>query len=99
MSAEVNIPRLDLNDYINGDAEKKRKFSEAIGKAYHETGFVTIANHGMTTELMTKLYEEVQKFFSLPEETKLKYEIAGLAGQRGIPVEEKKKQKILKHPI
>lgn len=98
MSAEVNIPRLDLNDYIKGNPEKKKEFSEAIGKAYHETGFVTIANHGMTTELMTKLYDEVKNFFSLPEETKLKYEIADLAGQRGYTSKGKEKAKDAKTP-
>ena len=55
MAAEVNIPRLDLNDYIKGTPEQKRRFSEDIGKAYNETGFVTIANHGMTPELMEEL--------------------------------------------
>ena len=52
MSAEVNIPRLDLHDYIKGTAEQKKRFSDDIGQAFNETGFVTIANHGMTRELM-----------------------------------------------
>jgi isopenicillin N synthase-like dioxygenase len=70
---EVNIPRLDLHDYLQGSAEQKKKFSDDIGKAFTETGFVTIANHGMTKELMDKLYSEVKNFFNLPEDVKLKY--------------------------
>ena len=33
--------------------------------------------------LIADIYEYVQQFFSLPLEKKLKYEIPGLAGQRG----------------
>ena len=43
----VNIPRLDLNFYVNGDAAQRKKFSDDIGKAFNETGFVTITNHGL----------------------------------------------------
>ncbi|WP_026896955.1 isopenicillin N synthase family dioxygenase [Daejeonella oryzae] len=98
MSAEVNIPRLDLNDYIKGSPEQKKKFSDNIGKAYNETGFVTIANHGMTQELMNELYAEVKKFFTLPEEDKLKYEKPELAGQRGYTSKGKEKAKDSKTP-
>ena len=51
----VNIPRLNLNTYINGNAEEKKQFSEAIGKAFNETGFVTITNHGLSKELIDKV--------------------------------------------
>ncbi len=98
MSAEVNIPRLDLNDYIKGTAEQKKKFSDDIGKAYNDTGFVTIANHGMTKDLMDELYAEVKKFFTLPDEIKLKYEKPELAGQRGYTSKGKEKAKDSKTP-
>lgn len=98
MAAEVNIPRLDLNDYKNGSPEQKRKFSDDIGKAYKETGFVTIANHGMTPELMNELYAEVKRFFSLSDEEKLKYEKPELAGQRGYTSKGKEKAKDSKTP-
>lgn len=98
MEAEVNIPRLDLNDYVKGSPEQKKKFSEDIGKAYNETGFVTIANHGMTPELMEELYVEVKRFFMLPDEEKLKYEKPELAGQRGYTSKGKEKAKDSKTP-
>ena len=98
MAAEVNIPRLDLNDYVKGSPEQKKKFSEDIGKAYNETGFVTIANHGMTPELMEELYAEVKKFFTLSDEEKLKYEKPELAGQRGYTSKGKEKAKDSKTP-
>jgi isopenicillin N synthase-like dioxygenase len=90
---EINIPRLDLNDYVHGSAEQKAAFSDQIGQAFTETGFVTIANHGMTKELMDELYVEVKKFFSMPDEIKRKYEIPELAGQRGYTGKGKEKAK------
>lgn len=98
MSAEVNIPRLDLHDYTKGSAEQRKQFSDAIGKAFNDTGFVTIANHGMTRELMDELYAEVKRFFSLSEEEKLKYEVPGLAGQRGYTSKGREKAKDSKTP-
>lgn len=93
MSAEVNIPRLDLNDYIKGSPEQRKRFSDQIGKAFNDTGFVTIANHGMTQELIDELYTEVKQFFGMPEDQKLKYEKPELAGQRGYTSKGREKAK------
>jgi isopenicillin N synthase-like dioxygenase len=93
MAAEVNIPRLDLDDYIKGTPEQRKQFSDNIGKAFNDTGFVTIANHGMTQELINDLYTEVKQFFGMPDEQKLKYEIAELAGQRGYTSKGREKAK------
>jgi isopenicillin N synthase-like dioxygenase len=79
----VNIPRLDLNDYINGDKNQRKQFSDEIGRAFNDTGFVTVTNHGLDKNLIDKLYGDVKALFALPDEIKLKYEIPGLAGQRG----------------
>lgn len=91
--ATVNIPRLDLNDYMNGNEQQKKSFSDGIGKAFNETGFVTIANHGMSKELMAELYVEVKRLFDLQEEIKKKYEIVELAGQRGYTSKGREKAK------
>jgi isopenicillin N synthase-like dioxygenase len=93
MSSKVNIPRLDLNDYLQGTPEQKLQFSNEIGSAFNETGFVTITNHGLDKQLITKLYEQVQNFFTLPEDAKLKYEKVELAGQRGYTSKGREKAK------
>jgi isopenicillin N synthase-like dioxygenase len=79
----VNIPRLDLNFYKNGDPAARKKFSDDIGNAFNETGFVTITNHGLSKELIDRLYADVKTLFSLPDAVKEKYEIPELSGQRG----------------
>ncbi|GAB2697722.1 2-oxoglutarate and iron-dependent oxygenase domain-containing protein [Mucilaginibacter koreensis] len=94
----VNIPRLDLNMYLNGTAEERKQFSDAIGKAFNETGFVTIANHGLSKELIDKLYEQVKALFALPEEVKLSYEKPELSGQRGYTSKGKETAKGFKVP-
>src|SRR5246127_1243761 len=96
--SSVNIPRLDLNTYVNGTAEQRKRFSDQIGQAFNETGFVTITNHGLSKELIDKLYEQEKALFKLPEDIKLKYEKAELAGQRGYTSKGKETAKGFKVP-
>ena len=79
----ITIPVVDLADFISGNSEKKKKFVEKLGKAFEEVGFVAVRNHGIPDELIDKLYNNVQQFFSLPSEKKKGFEIPELAGQRG----------------
>ena len=79
----MSIPVVDLSEFLSGDPGLKNAFVDKLGKAYEEVGFVAVKNHGVPDELIAHIYEYVQQFFSLPLEQKLKYEIAGLAGQRG----------------
>lgn len=79
----MNIPVVDLSDFLSGDESRKQKFVQALGKAYEEVGFVAVKNHGIPDNLIADLYKYVQQFFALPTETKLQYEKKELAGQRG----------------
>ena len=78
-----NIPSVNLNDFTSGDPIRKQKFVDEIGKAYEEIGFVALKGHFLDDTLVDNLYNEVKEFFSLPVETKRKYEIEGIGGQRG----------------
>ncbi|AIM38846.1 isopenicillin N synthase family dioxygenase [Sphingobacterium sp. SG20118] len=91
--ALVNIPRLDLLNFTEGNSDQRNQFIQDIGKAFNETGFVTIANHGLSKELIDELYQIVPAFFSLPTATKLKYEFPELAGQRGYTTKGREKAK------
>src|SRR5476651_497068 len=94
----VKIPRLDLDTYVNGNAEQRKKFSDEIGKAFNETGFVTITNHGLSKELIDDLYKQVKILFALPDAIKEKYEIPELSGQRGYTSKGKETAKGFKTP-
>ncbi|MCU0385032.1 MAG: isopenicillin N synthase family oxygenase [Flavihumibacter sp.] len=77
------IPVVNLADFLSGDASLKQQFVQQLGKAYEEVGFVAVKNHGIPDELIKRMYQQVQEFYSLPAEKKKKYEIPELAGQRG----------------
>lgn len=77
------IPSLDLADFTGGDPQKKQAFVDALGEAYNNIGFVAIKNHGLTDEQTAHLYDTIQRFFSLSDEVKTRYEVPELAGQRG----------------
>jgi isopenicillin N synthase-like dioxygenase len=78
-----NIPVVDVSSYINGNEEDKAAFIKKLGDAFHEVGFVGIINHGISERLVDDFYSYARNFFALPNEIKYKYEIPGLAGQRG----------------
>lgn len=77
------IPIVDLAEFLSGDANKKAAFVQKLGQAYEDVGFVTVINHGLTDEMIDVLYKEVKDFFGMKKPSKRKYEIQGLAGQRG----------------
>ncbi len=78
-----NIPSVDLRDFLSDEPKRKQKFVNEIGNAYETIGFVALKGHFLDDELVDNLYSEVKSFFNLPLETKSKYEIQGIGGQRG----------------
>lgn len=80
---EKGIPTVDLSKFVHGTAAERADFVQALGKAFHEVGFVAVVNHGIPKALVDGFYSESRAFFALPEATKRQYEITGLAGQRG----------------
>lgn len=78
-----NIPRVDLSDFTSGNPALKEQFVKQLGKAYEEVGFVSVVNHGISSELIEQLYNNVKNFFGLEIDTKRNYEVVELAGQRG----------------
>ncbi len=77
------IPCLDLGSYIHGTEAEKIKFSNDLGLAFTNSGFVTITNHGISQELIDQLYVNIQGVFGLTTAQKQQYEKPELAGQRG----------------
>jgi isopenicillin N synthase-like dioxygenase len=77
------IPSVNLQDFLSDDSKRKQKFVEEIGKAYEDIGFVALKGHFLDEKLVEELYTEVKHFFELPLETKEKYEIPEIGGQRG----------------
>ncbi len=83
MAQSIGIPSVDLADFLSGDLSRKAQFVSSLGKAYEDIGFVALKNHRLSDELVEGLYREVQAFFAMDTAVKEKYEIEGIAGQRG----------------
>jgi isopenicillin N synthase-like dioxygenase len=77
------IPSLDLADFNSEDLNRKNQFVQDLGQAFNTIGFVAIKGHGLTNDFTKELYSEVERFFQSSDDLKQKYEVPGIAGQRG----------------
>src|SRR4249920_1012370 len=73
------IPSLDVRRF---DRDRDAFVAE-LGAAYREWGFCGIHGHGLSVQLLDGAYAAFKQFFSLPLETKLKYQLKGSGGARG----------------
>lgn len=78
-----SIPVVDLNDYLSGDKPRVERFVRGVGSALQEIGFFALTNHNVSAELIHDSYAETKNLFDLPTESKLRYQIPELNGQRG----------------
>ena len=77
------VPSVNLTHYTNGSQAQQQQFVADLGNAFSTIGFVALSGHYLEQQLSKNLYAAVKQFFALPEPTKLRTEIEGLAGQRG----------------
>ncbi len=80
---EKGVPTVDLSQFTQGTESDRASFVQALGRAFHEVGFVAVVNHGIPKKLVDDFYAASKAFFALPEGVKRQYEVAGMAGQRG----------------
>lgn len=76
---EFGIPVLDLQTFTG----QRDEFTEALGQAYREYGFVGISGHGLGDKLTAQAYACFREFFALDEDIKQHYHEAGTGGARG----------------
>lgn len=77
------VPSVNLTHYTHGSQAQQQQFVADLGNAFSTIGFVALSGHYLEQQLSKNLYAAVKQFFALPEPIKLRYEIEGLAGQRG----------------
>ncbi len=76
---EAGIPVLSLNEFDG----RQGRFTEQLGRAWREFGFVGITDHGIDESIIDRAYSVFRAFFSLPEKSKRKYHRPGIGGARG----------------
>jgi len=79
----TEIPQVNLSLFREGTREAQNHFTEALGQAFRNIGFVIVREHGISAQLIEDFYREAEAFFALETEVKKKYDIVGMAGQRG----------------
>ena len=84
-----SIPTFDLTK----EADDPVAFSQAVGSAYQDYGFVGFTHHGIDEALVEHSYRAFKQFFALTPEQKQAYHIPGQGGARaytGFGVEQAK---------
>jgi isopenicillin N synthase-like dioxygenase len=78
------IPTLDIRRFVRPQSpEDRQAFVDELGAAYREWGFAGIRGHGLPQSLIDDAYDVFQRFFALPEDTKMRYHVPGSGGARG----------------
>ena len=89
------LPALDLS-CLDGDAQTRATFLEALRETAHNIGFFYLIGHGVDDQLIQAIRTLARRFFQLPEQDKLAIEMvnsphfrgytrAGMERTRGMP--------------
>jgi isopenicillin N synthase-like dioxygenase len=65
----VGVPVIDIAPFLRNTDERDRVVAE-IGTACERVGFFVITGHGVSMDLVTRMYTITQKFFALPNQIK-----------------------------
>ena len=77
------VPTLSLGAYLHGSQDDKVKFIEQLFHGIKDYGFIILKDHDVSPALLTEAYQVLERFYSLPEKTKLNYVSEMGGGQRG----------------
>ena len=75
MSEFTNIPILDVAAINGDDASAKRRLASQFARAYGETGFGYIKNHGIDPELVQRVFAASAQFHTAPHAVKMGVEL------------------------
>ncbi|CAF4122569.1 unnamed protein product [Rotaria sp. Silwood2] len=68
----TDIPLIDFGPFLNGTHEDRQRVSSEIGDACRNVGFFYLSNHGVSSSLIERVYEQAKRFFSQSIEEKMK---------------------------
>lgn len=78
-----SIPVIDLHDFTHGTPAEQERFVRTWGDGLREFGFCTVDHHEVPLELVHRVFEVAQRFFTQPAELKRQYILQGTGGARG----------------
>nr|CAA70329.1 gibberellin 20-oxidase [Marah macrocarpa] len=69
---ELHVPHIDLKKVLSGDEKDVEEATRLVDEACRKHGFFVVVNHGVDKELMNKVHECMNEFFTLPLDVKQK---------------------------
>ena len=78
----MKIPTLDIRRFDKSGSDRDALVAE-LGAAYREWGFAGIRGHGIAQSLIDAAYDDFVRFFALPADVKMQYQVKGTGGARG----------------
>ncbi|MDH3418981.1 MAG: isopenicillin N synthase family oxygenase, partial [Gammaproteobacteria bacterium] len=74
-ASKRDIPVLDLGDYLAGDESAAEELAETLRYTQENVGFYVVVNHAVPRDVIEHGYDQLEKFFALPDEEKLRLRI------------------------
>ncbi|KUL84336.1 hypothetical protein ZTR_06317 [Talaromyces verruculosus] len=72
LSDPPKIPTIDWANFAEGDTDKRLKCAQSLVDGFKKFGFVKLINHGLSDELIQQLFDEIKRFYRLPDNLKQK---------------------------
>jgi isopenicillin N synthase-like dioxygenase len=83
MREKQSIKTLDIRQFRSGIPAEREAFIRNLGDCARDIGFLVIKGHEVNSDLQKEAYEQIDAFFKLPVEEKIKYELKDSLGVRG----------------
>lgn len=65
------VPELSLNDWIDGDANRREAFRQDLWDGFKHFGFIILKDHGVARSLLQACYRASATYFAQDDETKM----------------------------
>ena len=79
----MTVPIIDISPYWSGVAARKQSVAQQINEACRDIGFLLIAGHRVSEDLIQAVEQVSREFFDLPLEDKMRVVRPALARQGG----------------
>ncbi|WP_158815707.1 isopenicillin N synthase family oxygenase [Methylocapsa sp. S129] len=73
MAALEQVPIVDLQPFLAGTPEEKKRVAGLVDRTNREIGFLVITGHGFDPDLLSGWFDASRRFFEQSAEAKLKY--------------------------
>jgi len=79
----MEIPRIDISPFRDGDAASKRRVADAVAAGCRELGFLVLTGHGLNADGLQNAFNLTRGFMDLPQASKDRWHPTGPSKQRG----------------